>query len=220
MDCAGQGDVTSTPIPILIVADHPITCIGLAAILDDATDLRVVGQTDSSSDILKQVMKTRPMVVLMDDHLSGAPVESLAGEITRQSLLARVIVISTDRDEHYINKLMQSGVSGFLLKTEIPGNIRKAVRSVGRGETWLSHGLHDRASKHLGKNFDANQVLTSREREVLRLVALGKSNEQIANMLCISKGTVRNHMTNVYNKLGIHRRVEAVLWAVQQGIIQ
>lgn len=212
--------MTRKPIPILIVADHPIICIGLAAIFDDATDIRVVGQVDSYSDILKQVMKTRPVVVLMDDHLSGAPVESLAGEITRQSLMSRVIVIGNDRDERYINKLLQSGVSGFLLKSEMPGTIRKAVRSVGRGELWLSHGTTNRNGKLMGKNLDTAEALTNREREVLRLVALGKSNEQIASMLSISKGTVRNHMTNVYNKLGVHRRVEAVLWAVQQGFIQ
>jgi DNA-binding NarL/FixJ family response regulator len=212
--------VTRKTIPLLIIADHPITCIGLAAIFDEATDIRVVGQMDSNSDIVKQVMKTRPMVILMDDHLSGTPVESLAGEITQQSLLARVIVISTDRDERYINKLLQSGVSGYLLKSEMPGTIRKAVRTVGRGETWLSHGIANHSGKLLGKNYEALQSLTSREREVLRLVALGKSNEQIAELLSISKGTVRNHMTNVYNKLGLHRRVEAVLWAVQQGLIQ
>ena len=212
--------MTRETIPILIIADHPITCIGLAAIFDEVADIRVVGQMDSYSDILKQVIKTRPTVVLMDDHLSGAPVESLAGEIARKSLLARVIVISTDRDEMYINKLLQSGVSGFLLKSEMPGTIRKAVRSVGRGETWLSHGTAYPKGTHLGRNPEALKTLTSREREVLRLVALGKSNEQIADLLSISKGTVRNHMTNVYNKLGVHRRVEAVLWAVQQGLIQ
>jgi NarL family two-component system response regulator LiaR len=210
--------MSSRPIRILIIGDHPVFCIGLTVVFDQAEDMRTLGYIRSSADIQKQIKTLQPELVILDCYLSEVSSKSLVATIREHVPGMPVLALSPIIDRQHIKEMLSAGVMGYLLKTESPETILTAARAIVRGELRLSPNITAFVSVLASGEEPSPIRLTERERQVLHLIARGKENAQIAEALYISLGTVKNHVVNVYSKLGVHNRVEAVLWALQHEI--
>ncbi len=212
------------PIRIVLADDHPIVRAGIRTLLDQAPDLAVVGEADDGAIVARMVAELRPDVLVLDVEMPGASGLEIARQLRDTGSLVRILAFSAHDEPGLISSLLACGAAGYLTKDEAPDAIIAAVRGVARGETgWLSR----RAMAQLvRRDHDPRRTamvgptpLSPREREVLVSLARGQANEQIATALSLSVGTVKNHITAVYDKLGVHTRAEATAWAWRQGLM-
>jgi DNA-binding NarL/FixJ family response regulator len=207
---------------ILIVDDEPLIRRGLRAVIDAEDDLEVVGEAVDGSEVVPLARQHRPDVVLMDVRMPR-----IDGIRATELLLAAfdeppyVIVVTTFENDEYVYDALRAGASGFLLKRAGPEQVVEAVRIVARGESLLfPAAIRTMAGNHLGAPPRARRwSLTDREAEVLRLVATGASNLEIAETLFITIETVKTHVSNVLAKLGVRDRLQAVIEAYETGFI-
>jgi DNA-binding NarL/FixJ family response regulator len=204
-------------IRVLIVDDQPLVRAGLRRILEAQDDIEVGGEASDGEEALRLLARSRPDVVLMDIRMPG-----LDGiETTRRLTGARVLILTTFELDEYIVDALRAGASGFLLKDVEPAELVQAVRIVAAGDALLAPSvtrrLLDQVATRLPgvehappKGFER---LTAREREVLRLVARGLSNAEIANQLVVSETTVKKHVSHLLAKLDLRDRVQAVVLA-------
>jgi len=213
-----------TAIRVLLVDDEPLVRSGLRAILESEPDLTVVGEADDGAAAITQARRTRPDIVLMDVRMPR--VDGIAA--TRQ--LAQlddggpaVIVVTTFDNDDYVYDALQAGARGFLLKRSTADDFVNAIRTVRDGESLLYPAAIRELVTHHGRQERrglAKANLTQRENEVLRLVAQGLSNSEIAAELFLSVETVKTHVRNVLAKLGARSRVQAVITAYESGFIR
>jgi DNA-binding NarL/FixJ family response regulator len=205
-------------IRILVIDDHPVVREGLVAALEDDPEFQVVGAAGSLEEALPQVAARRPEVILLDlelprvDGLSAIPI------LTGAHPDVRILILTAyDTDERVLGA-MRGGARGYLLKGAPLSEIARAIRAVHAGETYLEPRIAGKVVAELrpGRKTGA---LSRREREVLRLVAKGLSNKQIAHTLGITERTVKFHVASVLNKLGAENRAQAVALAGQRGLI-
>jgi DNA-binding NarL/FixJ family response regulator len=204
-------------IRVLIVDDHPIVREGVTAVLERERDIDVVGSADSIERGLQLAAKLRPDVVLLDLKLPDArdvdSVTSFAGE-------GRGIVVFTayDADEE-VFRAIRGGARGYLLKGSPAAEIAQAIRQVHAGESYLTPRIAAKLVDGFSRPRAGSGLLSARERGVLRLVAAGLSNRQIAETLSISERTVKFHVTAIFNKLGAENRAQAVALAAERGLL-
>ncbi|SEF43361.1 DNA-binding response regulator, NarL/FixJ family, contains REC and HTH domains [Thermomonospora echinospora] len=210
-------------IDVLVVDDERLIRAGLRAIIDAEPDLRVVGEASDGAEVPGQVARLRPDVVLMDVRMPR-----LDGIQATRSLLAgaappKVVVVTTFENDEYVYDALRAGASGFLLKRTRPEEILQAIRMVAHGDTLLfPAAIRALAAEHArpaGNGADWHRRLTEREADVLRLVAKGRSNAEIARELFVSPQTVKTHVGNVLAKLQARDRTQAVILAYETGFI-
>jgi DNA-binding NarL/FixJ family response regulator len=211
-------------IRIVLADDHPVVRAGIRTLLEKAPGLVVVGEADDGMAALRLVAELSPDVLLLDMELPGHTGVEVARQLQAAGSPVRVLALSAYDDSQFIFGLLASGAAGYLTKDEVPQRIVDAVRGVARDEGgWLSRRVMEKVlqRQRAGKVPGAAEAasLTTREREVLRLVAKGQGNEQVAATLHMSEGTVKNHVTTIYSKLRLRTRAEAVAWAWQQGLM-
>jgi DNA-binding NarL/FixJ family response regulator len=207
---------------VLIVDDEPLIRRGLRAVIDAEVDLEVIGEAQDGTEVVPLSRKHRPDVVLMDVRMPR-----IDGIRATELLLAafddppRVIVVTTFENDDYVYDALRAGASGFLLKRVGPEQIVEAVRVVARGDSLLfPEAIRSMVRHHLGTPTRPRRwSLTEREEEVLRLVARGDSNLEIATTLFITVETVKTHVSNVLAKLGVRDRLQAVIEAYETGFI-
>jgi DNA-binding NarL/FixJ family response regulator len=211
-------------IGVLVVDDHEIVRRGLLAFLDSEPDIEVVGEARGGAEALALLASTerRPDVIVMD--LQMAPIDGI--EATRQ-VRARyddieVVALTSFAEEERVRAALEAGASGYVLKDSDADDVAAAVRAVHRGELQLDRGVARRLMSSLreGQGIDRIAELTSRELDVLRLVAAGEPNKQIAAELAISERTARTHVSRILRKLGLSSRTQAALWAVREGLVE
>ncbi len=204
-------------IRLLIVDDHPVVREGLVAVLEDTREFHVAGTAESAEDALSSVNAVRPDVVLLDLELPGMngidAIPSLVGAASHP----RVIVLTAYDTEGRVLGALKAGASGYLLKGAAATEIAQAIRAVAGGGSYLSPRVAARVVAQV--NAPRRTRLSEREREVLRLVAQGRSNKQIGRHLSITERTVKFHMTSIFNKLGADNRAQAIAIATQRGIL-
>jgi DNA-binding NarL/FixJ family response regulator len=212
---------------VLVVDDHELVRRGLLAFLDSEPDIRVVGEAGTNAQALELLAAMEaegrlPDVIVMDLQMS--PVDGI--ETTRQ-VRARydhieVVALTSFAEEERIHAAFEAGASGYLLKDSDADDVAAAVRAAHRGELQLDPQVARRLMSSLreGPGDDPAAELTSRELEVLRLVATGKPNKQIAAELTISERTARTHVSRILRKLGLSSRTQAALWAVREGLVE
>lgn len=212
-------------IKVLVVDDHPIFRTGAVASIVAQGDFEVVAEAETASDALVAIDQHQPEVVLMDIRLKGKVngVE-LARQIKEQNERVRIVVLTNYSNEPYIKAMMEIGVEGYMLKDSPPHDVIQALRMVVDGRTVFSSKVTDIIVRgYLSPGRDARipspDNVTKREIEVLELVADGASNMQIAASLHVSESTVQYHLTNIYSKLRVHSRAEAVIHAAREGLI-
>ncbi|MDY7079946.1 MAG: response regulator transcription factor [Chloroflexota bacterium] len=210
------------PIRVLLADDHPPVRAGVRGALEKAADVAVVGEAGDGEEALRLIEELRADVALLDCRLPGLEGAQVAEAIRARGLPTRVLALSAFADDEYIHGMLQAGAAGYLLKEEALETVVEAVRAVAGGEEWYSQQVMDKvAAWTRGETVAPPGVagLTGREVEVLRLLARGWDNARIAEKLCISEGTVKNHVTSIYAKLGMRSRAEAVAWAWQHGVM-
>ncbi|HEY5573989.1 MAG TPA: response regulator transcription factor [Anaerolineales bacterium] len=210
------------PIRILIADDHPVFRFGMRALIESETDLEVVGEASTGDEAVTLTEKLRPDVVLMDITMPG--VNGI--EATRQILDLRPktgVLIVTMLDDNSLFPALRAGARGYLLKGADGEETLRAIRAVAHGEAIFSPSIAERLTQVIAgpRRSEAElpfRELTQREREVLALVARGLSNAEIADQLTLSLKTVRNHVSNILNKLQVSDRLQAALRAREAGL--
>jgi DNA-binding NarL/FixJ family response regulator len=214
-------------ITVVLADDQALVRRGFRLILETEPGIEVVAEAEDGQQAVDAVRRHRPAVVLMDIQMPG--LDGL--EATRRILgdagnETRVLILTTFERDDYVFEALQIGASGFLLKTAPPEDLLTAVRVVARGEALLSPSVTRRVIQEVARH--QRQVprspdldrLTQRELEVLRLLAEGLSNAEIAAKLHLSEATIKTHTSSVLSKLGLRDRVQAVIYAFRQGIIE
>jgi DNA-binding NarL/FixJ family response regulator len=215
----------TAPIRVLIVDDDVATRVGLRAIMTAAPDITVVGESGSAEDAYNQIPEVAPDVVLMDVQLPGADGISATERITERATDEgpRVIVLTTFEIDDYVFRSLRAGASGFLLKRAPVEDLTDAVRSVASGNALpaptLTRRLIERFAVASSARVNAVSTLTDREREVLVLIAGGRSNQEIGTDLGISLDTVKSHVKHVFTKLAVRDRSQAVIAAYESGLV-
>ncbi len=210
-------------IKVLVVDDHTIVRDGICALLALSGDIEVVGEAANGSEAVEMVRTLKPDVVLMDIAM---PI--MGGlEATRRickEFQTKVLILTQYDDKEYVFPVIEAGASGFISKVAASSELASGIRSVYHGDSYLSPSIakllvEDYRHGDRQGSIDPYEQLTSRERDVLKLVAEGYTTQQIADMLVVSPKTVEGHRTNLMAKLGIHNRIELVKYAVRKGII-
>lgn len=207
-------------IRVLIADDHPLLRAGLRDALSHAPDLALAGEAADGNETQRLCRALRPDVLLLDLRMPGPPPAATVAAVRACCPATQVLVLTAYRDPPYVREMTAAGVAGYLLKDEQPEAIVEAIRRAAAGGVWFSQAIvRQLARPHAGADAVEGVALSSREQDVLRLVAGGKSNKAIAEELYIAEKTVRNHLTAIYDKLGVHDRAEAVVWAWRHGLV-
>jgi DNA-binding NarL/FixJ family response regulator len=215
---------TPAPIRILVVDDHPIVRDGLLAILGTQTDFAVVGEAGTGADAVRLSHTLNPDVVLLDLEMPGMDGVEALQQMRKLCPDVRVIVLTAfDTDERIVGAV-RAGAQGYLLKGTPREEIFRAIRVVSKGGSLLEPLVASKLMHHLESGAQQparpSEELTEREREVLQLLAQGRTNKEIAASLVISERTVKFHVSSILAKLNVGNRTEAVTLAAQQGLVQ
>ncbi|MEM7030786.1 MAG: response regulator transcription factor [Chloroflexota bacterium] len=206
-----------TAIRIIIVDDHPVVREGLRGMLSAQPDLDVVGEADDGVAGVALIAQLQPDVVLMDLRMPGGDGVSAIRAIQAKNLQSHVIVLTTYDNDGDIVTAIEAGATGYLLKDTPRETLFQAIRAASRGESILAPTVAAKLMSHLRK--PAQETLSTREVDVLKLVSEGLSNKQISRQLHISEATVKTHLIHIFNKLDVDDRTAAVMVALKRGIL-
>jgi two-component system response regulator NreC len=208
---------------VLLVEDHIVVRQGIKALLSDEPDLEIVGEADNGREALSLVSELRPDVVLMDISMPGLNGIEATRQIRQRYADVKVVVLSMHASEEYVFQMLRAGASGYVLKQSDSSEVLTAIRAATSGGSFLSPPIsrtviddYVHRAETRGRADDMD-LLTSREREVLQLLAEGLSNREIAQQLNISIKTVETHRSNMMNKLGVSSKTELVKYALRKG---
>jgi two-component system, NarL family, response regulator LiaR len=205
------------PIRILIAEDQRIVREGLIALLEDESEIAIVGEASGGAEAVELFARLQPDVVLMDLQMPGVDGPEATRRIREQSPGARILVLTTYATDEFIFKALRAGARGYLLKDASADELLDAIRAVNQGRMLLAPEVAERLVA--GVNASTPEPLTARELEVLTLLGQGRSNGEIADTLTIAPRTVKVHVQNILGKLGASNRTEAVSIAVRQKLI-
>lgn len=213
-------------INVLLVDDHTVVRQGLKALLKSEEDIEVIGEAENGRQAVMMAKKTPPDVVVMDVAMPLMNGLEATRQILRSAPNTKVLVLTSYGDDECVAQLMQAGASGYLIKQTAANDLLKAIREVQRGNAFFSPSIAKRLRDQCRASFTSGQSarktgeLTSRESEVLQLIAEGFSNKQIAAELTISIKTVEKHRQQVMNKLHIHDIAGLTRYAISKGMIE
>jgi DNA-binding NarL/FixJ family response regulator len=209
-------------IRVLLADDHALVRAGIRSLLGGMSDVQVIAEASSGEEALEAAARDLPDVVLMDIAMKGITGLEAAARLRERQPSVRVVILSMHSGEEYVLQALRAGAVGYLLKDAATGELELALRSVMRGESWLSpavsHQVVEGYMQRVGGEA-APEVLTARQREVLRLVAGGKSTKEIAFLLNLSVKTVETHRAQIMERLGIRDVAGLVRYALRTGLV-
>lgn len=211
----------SIPTRVLVVDDHAIVRKGLKAVLDLVPDIEIVGEAENGKQALKLDRELKPDVILMDLMMPEMDGITCIKETRAQSPNARILVLTNFAGEDMVFPAIKAGAMGYHLKDSTPDALVSAIRQVSRGESALHPLIARKVLEELHAGPDrrlSEDPLTARELQVLRLIAQGRENNDIAGELVISEATVRTHVSNILAKLHLASRTQAALYALKEGL--
>ena len=214
------------PIRVLIADDQALVRSGFRLVVETRPDLEVVGEAEDGEEAVRRTLELDPDVVLMDVRMPGLDGIEATRRIVAAGAPARILVLTTFDLDEYVYAAVRAGASGFLLKDVRPGDLVDAIRLVAAGNALLgpsvTRRLLERFADDRGSGAAAESVaaLTGREREILRLLASGLSNAEIAELLVLGETTVKTHVSSILRKLGVRDRVQAVIVAYDAGLVR
>jgi DNA-binding NarL/FixJ family response regulator len=211
----------AAPIRIVVADDHPIVRAGIVGLLETAPGIEVVGEAADGAEAVELAASEHPDLVLMDLRMPGVDGASATASIVAAGGGTRVLVLTTYETDDHILAAIEAGASGYLLKAAPQAEILAGIRAVAAGETVLAPSIAAKLVSRVRADAAsaAPPALSPREREVLVLVAEGRSNPEIAKALYIGEATVKTHLLHVFEKLGVNDRTRAVTRAMELGLI-
>jgi DNA-binding NarL/FixJ family response regulator len=209
-------------IRVLIVDDHAVLRSGLHLLLDAEKDIEVVGEAGNVKDAVFEARATKPDVVLMDVVMPGQSGIEGVPLVLKEAPDAKVLVLSMQDDPHYVHEAFAAGAAGYVLKEAVDAEVVSAIHQVAGGEHYVHPALGARlvAAEAQAKAREEADPLSDREREVMRLLALGHTNQEIAKMLYISVRTAETHRAHIMQKLRLSTRAELVRYAIDKGLLE
>jgi DNA-binding NarL/FixJ family response regulator len=227
----------SSNVSVLVVDDQRLMRDGIASLLEIQEGIKVVGTAANGQEAIEKALALRPDVILMDVRMPGMDGVAATAQVLRQMPACHVLMLTTFDDDEYIIDALQAGASGYLLKDIPAHDLASAVQAVHRGIYQLDQAVANKIVSSLARSGSARQPLsrpspphttsasnaavdlTEREVEVLRLIAQGATNREIATQLVISEGTVKNHISNILGRLGLRDRTQAAIYARENGLL-
>jgi DNA-binding NarL/FixJ family response regulator len=202
-------------ITVLLADDHSLVRRGFRRILEDDEQMKVVGEASNGVEAIRMAHELKPRVVVMDLSMPELDGVQATKEIVKHLPNTEVLVLSMHAEDNYVRNAMDAGAKGYLLKSAIDVDLVGAIKTVAEGKKFMGSGL-----KYVTNDSDDElKRLTAREKQVLQLIAQGKSNKEIAALLDLSVNTVSVHRANLMEKMNIHRTAELVLFAIRKGLV-
>ncbi|MGJ5817848.1 response regulator [Paludibaculum fermentans] len=212
-------------IQVLLVDDHGVVRKGLRFLLEQEADLAVAGEAADGREAVRLAKELSPQVIVMDIAMPQLNGIDATAQIVKQNPAIGVLILSMHNDEAYLLRALECGARGFLLKDNAEEDLVRAIRIVASGKPFFSPAIAQALLEDYMRNLqqrnlqDSYSLLTDREREILQLLAEGRSNKDVANLLDLSVYTVETHRTRIMQKLNLHNTAELVLYAVRKKII-
>jgi len=202
-------------ITVLLVDDHSLVRRGFRRILEDESDMEVVGEAGNGEDSIKLAKQLHPQVVVMDCALPGMNGLEATRQIIEDAPNTAVLMLSMHTESTWVRQAIEAGAKGYVLKNAMDLELGAAIRKVAAGETVFDPQVEQRSVL----KGERSAALTQRELEVLQLIVDGKSNKEIATALDLSANTIAVHRANIMNSLGIHKTAELVVYAIRAGLV-
>jgi len=207
-------------IRVALADDHTVVRQALAEMIAREKGFTVVGQCGRGSEVVQEVLATKPDVLVLDIAMPGLNGLDVCREVMRKMKNLAVLMLSMHDDEEFIARSLENGASGYLMKEADNDQLIEALRIVARGELYLAPGISRTVFQRLGHgNEDPYEQLTTREREVLQLIAEGKTNREVAEFLHLAVKTIDTHRTRLMRKLNIHDQTTLIKYALRKGIV-
>lgn len=212
-------------VRIMIADDHTIVRQGLARLLEDQPNFSVVGEATDGRMASEKALELEPDIIIMDIAMPLMNGIEAAKRIRKDLPNTRILILSMYSNEHHIHELLETGVSGYLLKDSSGRDIINAIQAAMKGETFLSPSISKKvvdsylSPRKRSSMEERYKQLSNREREVFQLIAEGHSTRRISEMLCVSVSTVKSHKGNIMQKLGIYNPIRLVHFAIQLGLV-
>ena len=212
-------------IRVMLVDDHALFRKGVASLLATCPDIEVVGEADNGAQAVAKVADLMPDLILMDIQMPEVDGLEATRRIVAAHPYVKIVMLTVAEEDRSLFDAIKAGAQGYLLKKMEPNEFLAMVRGVSRGEAPISRSMASRILGEFGRRVqgpqpeDPTAALTPREREVLQHLTRGSSNKEIANALCVSENTVKNHLKNILAKLHLQNRVQAVAFALREGIV-
>src|SRR6202050_520364 len=212
------------PVRILVADDHAIFRDGLRKLLEGADDVTIIGEASNGNECVKMLAKLKPDILLLDLRMPEKDGLGVLEEINFDSASTRVIVLTAAEDDRDVGRAMRLGARGVVLKQSASDLFLKSIRKFNEGEIWLDNRMTSEVIDAFKKSSEAGQrrekpLLSDREKEIVQLVAQGFRNREIGEKLFISEQTVKNHLHNIFDKLGVSDRLELALYAIHHRLI-
>ena len=211
-------------ISIMLADDHPIVRQGLKALLESEQNFHLVGEAGDGLEAVRLAIRLKPDVLITDVMMPGLNGLEVTRQVTKSLPQTRVVILSMYTDDSYVLEALKNGAAGYVLKDSQATDLVQAIREVASGKRYLSPPLSERELELYARRFesvtaDPYELLTTREREVLQLVAEGRTSSEIAQQLFISPRTAEGHRANLMRKLGMQNNAELVRYALKRGIV-
>jgi DNA-binding NarL/FixJ family response regulator len=212
---------------VLLVDDHALFRSGIASLLGQQEDFEVIGEAGNGLEALEKAKELMPDLILMDIEMPECNGLEATRRIQEVLPYAKIVILTVSEEDHTLFEAIKAGAQGYLLKKIEPKELFDLLRGVSRGEAPISKataakilGEYAKQSHQTPSKRGLQETLTPREREVLERLTEGTTNKKIANALCISENTVKNHLRNILDKLHLQNRVQAVAYALREGLFQ
>lgn len=214
-------------IKVLLAEDHTIVRKGLRSLLEKETSIAVVGESEEGRDAVKKANELEPDVVVMDISMPGLNGLEATRQLKKRFPGMKIIILTAHANEEYVFQTLQAGASGYLIKSAAPTDLISAIQAAMRGESYLSPSIsrtvideYIRQTQKMSEGEKGfSEILTQREREVLQLIAEGRTTKEIADELCISIKTVETHKSHLKEKLTIPHTAGLIQYAIRKGLI-
>ncbi len=213
-------------IRVMLVDDHTLFRKGVASLLAACPDIEVVGEAENGAEAVAKVADVMPDLILMDIQMPEMDGLEATRRITSEHPYVKIVMLTVAEEDRSLFEAIKAGAQGYLLKKMEPDEFLDLVRGVSRGEAPISRAMASKILGEFGRRVRGPQAedpaakLTGREREVLQLLTQGSTNKEIANALTLSENTVKNHLKNILAKLHLQNRVQAVAFALREGIVE
>ncbi|MCA9948691.1 MAG: response regulator transcription factor [Anaerolineales bacterium] len=210
-------------IRLLLVDDHEVVRLGMKALLERHQEFIVIGEASSEEEAIKQALELEPDIVLMDIRLSGGSGIEACQQIKEQRPDIKVLMLTSFAEDELLFSAIRAGATGYLLKQVNSNDLVRAIEAASRGESMLDPSLTQRVFVEVRRSIKKEEAvaftdLTGQEKQVLSLIARGKTNREIAADLFLSEGTVRNYVSSILSKLNVSNRAEAAAYAIQHHL--